>query len=660
MSDYHQYLTTKYDSEKRLWITLRTFDTLSSQTAVLLKELNETLQSAAQDASLQGIIITSEAQTSASQTAKPPTQFSSTTSLQALATTLELAQIVGQRLIQLSIPSVVILSYPISMHTMSLAIAATYCISSYESRAKLIFKEIKHGLHPSMLSTQQVIRRMGTANALHYLLSGETLTPARALQLNLIDACVAKTELHTTATDLIDNKPSRQQAEFAQRLRTLSPFRKVLNFDLHDKVLSIGKQADYPAPHALLHLWEQYGLDSHTNVQQAYNNSIKELSQTQQAFNLSRVSRLAEHLQHIEEDEAESTIKHIYLIGFGEKNYHTVTSLLLKNARVTLHSQNAEEIAQTLPQIRRVLSQQKASDTHQLQNMMNNLSHDRTGEMIGEADLILVTDDLSLMDSQELFAALEEKTRPDSILAVHSNTLPLDKIASVLLNPQRLLGLHFCRLSNSPDTELVEIAFSQQTNRERLNKTRHFLRRTGYMTLTTPGRPGQLVNRILLHYVLQGVRLHQQGVPQAYIDRAGQSCGMKEGPLELADKLGLDNCLNLAETLKKTKHTIEIPYSLYDKVKAGTLGIKSGSGFYRYRNGNRLKTERIQWNGSEQALQEKLVGQICEEAAICLEEGLLDNPDIIDAGIIFGAGFMPYTGGPLYQQRNTVAGSIAP
>ena len=176
----------------------------------------------------------------------------------------------------------------------------------------------------------------------------------------------------------------------------------------------------------------------------------------------------------------------------------------------------------------------------------------------------------------------------------------------------------------------------------------------GHMTLAIPGRPGQLVNRILLHYILQGTRLHQQGVPQAYIDRAGKNSGMTQGPLELADKLGLDNCLRLAESLQKTKHTIEIPYSLHDKVKAGTLGIKSGSGFYRYRNGNRLKTERTQWNGSEQALQEKLVGQICEEAAICLEEGLLDNPDLIDAGIIFGAGFAPYPGGPLYQQRIAV------
>lgn len=654
MSNF-QYITTKHDAEKRLWIRLWAHDTLSPQATPLLKELGAALNAAAQDTALQGIIIvTGIKQSNAQQPATRPATFKSLASLQPLTITLELAQTAGQQLSILDIPSVVILRHPVNMHTLSLAMAATYCLSNDDQRAQIAFREAKHGLHPTMLSTHQAIQRMGPASAMRYLLSGEALSPAQALQLGLLDACVAETELQKNAIKLLNNKPSKPRAGFAQHLRTLSPFRKTLNFDLHDKVRSIGKQADYPAPHALLRLWEQHGLDSSADTQQAYADSIKNLSQTQQAANLSRMTRLMEHLRHLDDDQP-GTIKHIYLIGFGAEACNIATCLLLKGIYVTMSGKHGDMAEQARSRIEQLLI--ASNSTGQLQNaseqrMLNRLSHDKTGTAVGDADLILVADELTLADSQELYAELEETARSDAILAIHPNTLTLDNIAAAMLNPQRLLGMHFCLPPVSTGMPpLVELALGQHTNRQLLHKVQVFLRQTGHITMRTPGRPGQLVRRLLLHYVLQGIRLHQQGVPHAYIDRAGQNCGMGEGPLEMADRLGLDDCLRLAEALQKAKHNVEIPYSLHDKVKAGNLGIKSGSGFYRYRNGNRLKTERVQWNGSEQALQEKLVGQICEEAATCLEEGLLDSPDLIDAGIIFGAGFAPYPGGPLYQQR---------
>ncbi len=655
MSDF-QHLTVEHDPDKRLWLTLRTQNSLRPETVLLLKELSTALSAATESALPNGIIIVPQPASNAPP--QRPFTAAQPDSLQQLAAVIELAQTVGQQLQGLETPSIVLLTHSVDITEMSLALAATYCISCDDRAMQLAFKEISHGLHPNRLSTQQAVRRMGAATAMDYLLSSRPLSPAHALSQGLIDACVAQAELSATAIDFLTRRPTIRRAGFGQRLCTLAPLRKPLSLTLHDKVQRIGRPEHYPAPYALLGLWEKYGLNDTVPAQQAYQRSTQHLSQTQQATHLNRLAQLSQQLRHTDFNRPEHTLQQVCLIGSGETACRLIAHMLPWGVNVTLCNHlrsDGDELKQLVPAVKQTLADQGNVSESQLNSMLNQLFYDPKGQHLATADLILVLEDLNLADSQELFAELEEKASPDAILATHQNTHALDTIAAALLNPQRLIGLHFCHSAVPEGIKLVEIALNHKTDHALYNSVQRWLRQCGDMTLTTRSSPGQLVNRTLLQYVFQGIRLHQQGVPHAYIDRAGHNCGMPVGPLELADRLGLDYCLRLAEALQKAQRNIEIPYSLREKVSAQQWGIKSGSGFYRYRNGNRLKKERIEWNGSEQALQEKLVGQICEEAAICLEEGLLDSPDVIDAGIIFGAGFAPYPGGPLYQQRHHAA-----
>ncbi|MEZ5449885.1 MAG: 3-hydroxyacyl-CoA dehydrogenase NAD-binding domain-containing protein [Thiolinea sp.] len=276
------------------------------------------------------------------------------------------------------------------------------------------------------------------------------------------------------------------------------------------------------------------------------------------------------------------------------------------------------------------------------------LTLDPKGQGIRSADLIMLIKGHNLNTNQEVFAELEEFSRPDALLATQSATVPLKNIAAAMLKPERLIGMHFCFPAHR--TELVELSYTEQTDPQLLERARALLCKLHKLPLLVKNNPGLLIDRILVQYILQGIRLNQQGVPHTVIDRAARDFGLPNGPLELADRMGLDYCLRVAEVLEKS-FRIEIPYSLIEMVKTGKLGIKSGSGFYRYRNGNRLKPPRVDWEGSMEALQEKLVAQITEEAALCLEEGIIENPELIDAGIIFGAGFAPFLGGPLVYQR---------
>jgi len=130
------------------------------------------------------------------------------------------------------------------------------------------------------------------------------------------------------------------------------------------------------------------------------------------------------------------------------------------------------------------------------------------------------------------------------------------------------------------------------------------------------------------------------------IDKAALDFGMPMGPVELADKVGLDICLSVAEILT-SRLGGEIPDILYDRVSSGNLGIKTDRGFYEYRKGKPVKVKAEGQSITIITIQDRLVFRLMNEAVTCLREGVVDGEEMLDAGIIFGTGFAPFTGGPL-------------
>jgi 3-hydroxyacyl-CoA dehydrogenase/enoyl-CoA hydratase/3-hydroxybutyryl-CoA epimerase len=147
-------------------------------------------------------------------------------------------------------------------------------------------------------------------------------------------------------------------------------------------------------------------------------------------------------------------------------------------------------------------------------------------------------------------------------------------------------------------------------------------------------------------YLVQGMRLQQQGVPVTTVDQAAREFGMRYGPLELADHIGLDVCLQLGE-LAKQQLGLEIPVSLRTMVAHMKLGRKTQNGFYRYRHDRALKTEREQWTGNIEQMKRKLVKPMIEEAHLCLELGLIEDAGILDLSVVNGCGFPAFRGGPI-------------
>ena len=151
-------------------------------------------------------------------------------------------------------------------------------------------------------------------------------------------------------------------------------------------------------------------------------------------------------------------------------------------------------------------------------------------------------------------------------------------------------------------------------------------------------------------YLMECVQLLEEGYSPEVIDEAAKSFGMMMGPVELADTVGMDVCLAVAENL--TSHFGgEVPKTLRDLVAAGKLGRKSGEGFYRYVNGKPVK-QKTSSSKPDKDIANRLILRMVNEAAMCLREGVVADADLLDGGMIFATGFAPFRGGPLHYANH--------
>jgi 3-hydroxyacyl-CoA dehydrogenase/enoyl-CoA hydratase/3-hydroxybutyryl-CoA epimerase len=180
---------------------------------------------------------------------------------------------------------------------------------------------------------------------------------------------------------------------------------------------------------------------------------------------------------------------------------------------------------------------------------------------------------------------------------------------------------------------------------------RAFLGRIDRLPAPVKSAPGFLVNRALMPYLLEAMIMFDEGVSKETIDKAAEDFGMPMGPIELADQVGLDICLHVAEMLRANlgNDMPPTPQWLKDKVARGELGKKTGQGFYRWNDG---KAEKQDQPASPPAdATDRMILPMLNVCVACLREGVAETGDIVDGAMIFATGFAPFRGGPLHYAR---------
>jgi 3-hydroxyacyl-CoA dehydrogenase/enoyl-CoA hydratase/3-hydroxybutyryl-CoA epimerase len=277
---------------------------------------------------------------------------------------------------------------------------------------------------------------------------------------------------------------------------------------------------------------------------------------------------------------------------------------------------------------------------------MDRLIPDAGGEGVPKADLVLEAIFEDLEAKRALYRGLEPRMKPGALLATNTSSLTLEELSQGLTRPATFVGLHF--FNPVARMQLVEVVSTPATDPGAAARAAGFVGAIRRLPLPVRDSPGFLVNRILMPYLMEAVAMEAEGVPAAEIDRAAVAFGMPMGPVLLADTVGLDICLHVARIFQATFGGA-IPTRLEALVAAGHLGAKSGQGYYTFINGR----PKVPPTGSErsQELSQRLMLRLVNEAVAVVREHVVEDADLVDAGVVFGTGFAPFRGGPIRYGR---------
>ena len=527
---------------------------------------------------------------------------------------------------------------------LELALACDYIICDDAPSTKLSLPEIKLGIHPGFGGTVRSIRKMSVLQAMPMMLTGRNVLPRVAAKTGLIDHCVPLRQLETTALHTILDKPAKRILPKRLRLLETAPMRKIIALQMRKQVASKAKQEHYPAPYALINLWEQHGTQGN-EMFAAEAESVANLVTTETAQNLVRVFFLQNRLKTLG-DKSLFSPKRVHVIGGGIMGGDIAAWCAMQGLKVTLQDMNTDALARVVGRANTGFKRRYKKDKIRIMQARDNLLPDLHGFGIAKADVIIEAIFEDLEAKQAIFKDVEKKAKADAIIASNTSSIPLDKIASVMKQPQRLVGLHFFNpVFKMP---LLEVVYHpEQTSPDVIKLAQSFASHINKLPLPVKSSPGFLINRILMPYILEGVTLSLEGVPAKFIDKAAVDYGMPMGPLELADTVGLDICLHVGKILADTVGAT-LPDNLDKEVAAGNLGKKTGKGFYTWKKGKKVEAGQSNWTGDSYKIQTRLIEKLLNEAKNCLEEGIVEDADLLDAGVIFGTGFAPFRGGPMH------------
>lgn len=556
------------------------------------------------------------------------------------------AQLVLDKLEALPMPTVAMIKGFCLGGGLELALACRYRIAADTSDTKIGLPEIKLGIHPGWGGTVRLPNLIGVIEAMKMILPGAAYDARKCAKLGIVDLCVPERMLQRAAIETILRQPKPRKPNFIAKLCAVSFIRPLIG-KLFYKSLAAKKvnKKHYPAPFAVVRNWIQDGAQGDAMVNEA--SSIAELMITDTARNLVRLFFLQEKMKGIAKQAKFSKSAWVHVIGAGTMGGDIAAWCALQGLKVTLQDQSAEKIA---PAIKRAyqLFKGKLRVPRLIQAAMDRMQPDQNGYGIARADIIIEAVFENLAVKQAIFSNAELKAKPNAILATNTSSIPLEEIATVLKDPSRLVGIHF--FNPVDKMPLVEIVYGEQTTDDNIYQAAAFVGAISRLPLPVASRPGFLVNRVLMPYLMEAMTLFEEGVSPAMIDAAAVQFGMPMGPIALADKVGLDVCLSVAENLSQ-HFGGKVPDRLKAMVKAGKLGVKSGNGFYKYAKGKQLKSGKVDASSIPSDISDRMILRMLNEAVACLSERIVSDADLLDAGMIFGTGFAPFLGGPMQYAK---------
>ena len=557
---------------------------------------------------------------------------------------------VVDRLDRLATPTVAVVHGYCLGGGLEIALACDYRIAVEDAR--LGFPEVMLGLHPGLGGTVRLPRLINPLEAMTMMLTGRNVRASRAKSLGLVDAVVPERHVKAAAIAAVTGSIKRQRGHWLGAVINSHYGRALAAQRMRKETAKKAPVAHYPAPHALIDLWEKHGGNAR-DMQRAEIASFARLLVTDASRNLVRVFFLREKLKKLA--AGDWAPRHVHVIGAGAMGGDIAAWCAWNGFAVTLADTQAAAVAKAVARAAELFG--KIGHTRsEIRAALDRLTPDIEGEGVRSADLVIEAVPESLELKRKVYAAIHAKMKADAILATNTSSIPLEELRFGLRRPDEFIGLHFFNpVSRMP---LVEVVSHDEASADVLAKGRAFLGRIDRLPAPVKSAPGFLVNRALTPYMLEALVMLGEGFKRETIDAAAESFGMPMGPIELADTVGLDICLHVAEMLKKSldRPMPDVSQALRTRVEVGDLGRKTGRGFYEWKHGEAVKDRDAPKSSKE--MTDRLILPMLDVCVGCLREGIVADEDTVDGAMVFATGFAPFRGGPMHYARARGADNV--
>ncbi len=533
---------------------------------------------------------------------------------------------------------------------LELALACSYRVADQSAESKIGLPEVKLGIHPGYGGAVRLSRLINPLSALNLMLAGRLLDGRQAAKMGVVDVATQQRHLMTAALQLAlrGRKPKRKRS-FSANLLSIGPARQIASQLAHRQLKKRVREEHYPAPFRLLDFWT----DLPAGDEPAYQAEAESVASL---FDHPNGARAAHNLVQLflrdreikgRAKAVEFAGRHVHVVGAGVMGGDIAAWCALRGFTVTLQDAKAEWIGPAIGRAHK-LFERKEREAWRVNRCMDRLIPDALGDGVAHADLVIEAITENLQAKTQLYAKLEPRMKAGAILASNTSSIPLEELAAGLNQPQRLVGIHF--FNPVAQMQLVEIVAGQHSGAEQLALARAFVNRLGKLPIDVKSSPGFLVNRVLMAYLAESLRLLEEGYDPRFIDQVAEKLGFPMGPIELSDTVGLDICQAVARELIPILGGEESAL-LNARVEKKELGKKTGQGFYTWTKGKADKSRVRGKTSGRELVRDRLLYALLNEAVQCLAEGIVSDADALDLAMVFGTGFPPFHGGPMSHIR---------
>jgi len=543
---------------------------------------------------------------------------------------------------------------------LELALACRYRVATDDPRTVLGLPEVMLGLVPGAGGTQRLPRLIGLAQSLDLILTGRSLKASRALRAGLVDeVCpvplllevARKAALGLHAGTL---KPKRPGISLTERLLRPVVFAKARKSVLEKT------GGHYPAP-----------LEAVEVVKEGTATTLAEgLGREAKAFGRLAVTDVSRALVSVffatqdvkkdagyPEETPAAEVTKLGVLGAGLMGAGIAGVSADVGVAVRLKDATPEALGRGLRYVRENLEERRRRGSLSrldLEKRMDRLAGtvDYSGFRRAELVIEAVFEDLEL--KRKVLAETEAATADECVFASNTSSIPIGDIAAASRRKGQVLGMHF--FSPVHKMPLLEVIVTPDTRPEALATAVVYGRRLGKHVIVVRDGPGFYTSRALAPYVNEAALLVEEGASVEAIDKAMVDFGFPVGPIALLDEVGIDVGAKVAKVMHHHfGERMSPPASMAAVVADGRQGRKNKRGFYTYDGGKKrvdpsvyalLPGGAARRPFEPREIQDRLVFAFLNEAALCLEEGILRSPRDGDVGAIFGLGFPPFLGGP--------------